>query len=269
MDEPILTDEDFRIWNLWKKTSLMHARTVRHKRKIDMARRYIDDMVCVAPYAYAALSGGKDSTAMILILGEHGVYPRVMSVKDDLDYPGEEEFVRSLCNRVGCDIDILHPPFSLQEWLRDNAQSMRADEDMHGRSAEFSKAAFYDVIDKYRELKGSPGVFLGLRKNESYGRMMNRVMHGSVYRKKSGEWICQPLCDWTGIDVFAYLFSRDAPILDVYRCCRFHESPERIRKSWWLPGSHSRHGGMIWLKSYYPSLFYRLCELMPDAARLA
>ena len=255
---------------MWRVVSLAHSKTSRHKRQIYAAKKIVDQMVDIAPRAYAAFSGGKDSTAMIHLLAEHGVKLRVMSIKDDLDFPGEEELVQTECDRLGLEIDILHPLFSLQQWLSEHSGEVWADEDMHGRHAAFSKAAFYDVIDRYRESEGTPGVYLGLRKRESHGRLMNRIVHGAVYQKKeTGEWVAQPLCDWEGIDVYAYLFAHNAQILDVYRCCRLHESPERIRKSWWLPGADSRHGGMVWLKCYYPSLFYRLCEILPDASRLA
>ena len=269
MIEPILNDEDRRIWAQWERASCAHSRTRLHAARVDSAKRYIDEMMIVAPCAYAAFSGGKDSTAMLYLLNDNGCSVRVMSVKDDLDFPGEEQFVRSTCERIGFNLDVLHPPFSLQDWLRHHAYELSADEDMHSRHAEFSKAAFYDVIEAYRELHDSPGVFLGLRKQESYGRLMNRVTHGAVYETKIGEWRCQPICDWHGIDVFAFLLSRDAPILDVYRCCRLHESPERIRKSWWLPGKSSRKNGMVWLKTYYPSLFRRLCSVLPDASASA
>ena len=224
MSEPILTDEDHRIWGLWRMVALSHSKTDRHKHKIDMAKKHVEAMMEVAPGAYIALSGGKDSSAMAVLIAEMGLRPRVMSVKDDLDFSGEEEFVQSLCNMLSLAVDVVRPPFSLQQWIADHGHDMPADEDMHGRSAEFSQAAFYGVIDAYRERAGTPGVYLGLRKGESHGRMMNRATHGTVYQKKqTGEWVCQPLCDWTGLDVFAYLFAHDVPILDVYRCCRCHE----------------------------------------------
>ena len=39
----------------------------------------------------------------------------------------------------------------------------------------------------------------------------------------------------------------------------------RSRKSWWVPGSHSRWGGAAWLRHYYPSLYQQLAAWMPDA----
>lgn len=269
LSEPVLAPEDHRRWEVWKRTCMAHAKTQSFARAVQRSIDLVHQMMERAPGAYAALSGGKDSTAMVTLLVEAGARPRVMSIKDDLDFPGEEDYVRDLCAGLSLEIDVLRPPISLQGWLQEHAHELPADEDMHSRSSAFSSACFYSLVEEYRTRRGSPGVYLGLRKYESRGRMMNRITRGAIYTKEDGETVCQPLCDWSGRDVFAYLFSRGAPILPMYRCCRFAESPDRIRKSWWLPGSHSRKGGMIWLRVYYPSLYQRLCELMPDAKRLA
>ena len=49
-----------------------------------------------------------------------------------------------------------------------------------------------------------------------------------------------------------------------------HKSnPGAIRKSWWLPeGNAARHGGVAWLRHYYPSLYRTLAEWVPAAAQL-
>lgn len=111
------------------------------------------------------------------------------------------------------------------------------------------------------------GIFLGLRQEESRGRRMNRVTRGTLYRKASGQYVATPIVDWSGLDVMAYMASRDIEPLSVYRCVAFMhaDEPWRVRKSWWIPGASTRFGGIAWLRRYYPSLFARLCELLPDA----
>lgn len=268
MTEPFLTSDDRRIWDAWARQALAHARTLQHARRLDVARRLVAEMAAVAPDAYVAWSAGKDSTALVhLVCVECGVPARAMAVKDDLDFPGEEDYLREHAARWGVVLDVVRPPFSLQAWLAGHAHELEADEDLHSRSAAFSQAAFYDVVAAYRERAGTPGVYLGLRAEESRGRAMNRATHGTLYQKRDGERVCTPLADWRGIDVYAYLLSRSVDMLPVYRCVRFHERPDRVRKSWWLPGASTRHGGMVWLRAYYPSLYRRLCELLPDAGR--
>lgn len=169
-------------------------------------------------------------------------------------------------------IDILRPPFSLEQWLRDHGQSLSASDNLHSRLSAFSQAGFYSLVDAYVE--PYEVVFLGLRKDESKHRLRNRTCNGVLCLGKggarAGKWTCNPLSDWSGKDVLAYCLSRGAPLLPLYRCVSFmhRDEPWRIRKSWWIPGSSARHGGVAWLKRYYPCLYSRLCELLPDARQM-
>lgn len=268
-NEPILTDEDRRIWQQWRRTCERWAQSKAHRRRVLRAGEAIHEMSQRHPDAYVAWSGGKDSTALAhLVVAECGVDATLMSIKDDLDYPGEREYVESLADQWGADLDVLSPDFSLQQWIADHADQLDAGEDFHGRTAEFSDRAFYSLVDEYRHHHDAPGVYLGLRGGESDARAGNAA-RGAIYIKSNGEPVCQPLRSWEGRDVYAYLFARDVPLHDVYRCVRLHEHPKRVRKSWWLPGAHSRHGATVWLKTYWPSLYRRLCEILPDTRRHA
>lgn len=268
MPEPILTKQDRSIWQQWSEIALMHATTPVHRRRVDCARDLVAKMMASNPDAYVAWSAGKDSTALVhLVTVDCGARGRVMSVKDDLDFPGEEDYLRRWAAAWGIAerLDVLHPPFSLQQWIRDHAADLDAAEDMHSRACRFATAAFYSVVEEYRDRAGMPGVYLGLRAAESRGRSRNRMFNGATYTKKSGETVCNPLSDWEGIDVYAYLLSRGIDVLDVYRCVRMESSPDRVRKSWWIVGAMARKGGIAWLKAYWPSLYGRLVEMLPEA----
>lgn len=268
MGEPHLTAEDERIWAMWRRVCLAHARTSVHRRRVERARREVLVMAERCPDAYVGWSAGKDSTALMhLVRVECGVAARAMAVKDDLDFPGEVAYLQRYATEWGVSLHVLYPPFSLQQWLRDHPTSIG--DDLHSRGSAFSDAAFYDLIEAFRLEHGTPGVYLGLRKDESRGRLLNRARRGLTYRKKSGEVVCQPIADWSGLDVHAYLLSRNIEMLHVYRCVRFAESPDRIRKSWWVMGEHVARGAGVWLKSYYPSLWDKLRDLIPDAGQSA
>lgn len=268
MREPVLTPEDHRIWRQLERTALAWSQSRTHRRRVDKARAVVDEMATRFPNAYVAWSGGKDSTALAHFVSvECGAASRAFSIKDDLDFPGEVEYVEQLAAWWWLDTEIVRPPFSLQQWLIDHPEVMARD-DHHSRSAALSREAFYPLVERINEERG--GVYLGLRSEESHGRRMNRAKRGTIYEQSSGQTVCQPLCDWAGLDVFAYLLSRRIDPLHVYRCVRLHKSPWLVRKSWWVPcGSTMGHTGATWLRTYYPSLYRRLCELLPDAVALA
>lgn len=265
--EPILTDEDLELWGMWQRAALAHAESRRHRQKVDSAKRTVDEAMTRVGSWVSMWSAGKDSTAMVCLLSEMGLNVPAISEKDDLDFPGEREYLEEISKRWGIDLSIVSPEISLREWVRANADRLSAGEDFHSRAAELSKEHFYSVV----EAASAPydGIFLGLRQEESHGRRMNRATRGRLYKRASGQWTCSPIVDWSGLDVMAYMASRDVDPLHVYKCVSFMHSrePWRIRKSWWIPGASSRYGGVAWLRRYYPSLYRDLSDMLPDASQ--
>lgn len=268
--EPRLAPEDVRIWDAWRRECEVHGRTRLHATRVERSERIVAEMIERAPCAYVAWSAGKDSTAMLhLTKVRCGAPGRVMSVKDDADFPGEVEYlseVMSICGLdAGC-LDIIRPPESIQGWLAQHGGAIDAHDDVHGRGSPLSRMAFYGPVTAYSEAAGHPGVYLGLRAEESRGRRVNRASRGVIYERSGSGLVCQPLADWKGADVYAYLFRAGIEPLHVYRCVRLADRPDRVRKSWWIPGASTSMGGMVWLRAYYPSLWRRLREFVPTAA---
>lgn len=270
LSEPVLTDLDRAEWAAYLRRARAHGSTAAHRRRVEEARAVTRAFLRSHPLAYVAWSGGKDSTALVALAAEVaeevGWIPVALSIKDDLDFPGEEEYVRSLADRLGYHLDVVHPAVSLQGWLRARGPGLAADADFHGRRAALSREGFYPLIDAYVTTTGRRAVLLGLRAEESKGRAANLGLRGATYRRADGTWVGCPLARWDGVDVFAYLLRRGIEPLPIYRCCRLHGGdPGRVRKSWWVPGASTRLGGMAWLRTYWPSLHARLGELVPSA----
>lgn len=276
MTEPILTDEDRELWEMWTETARTWARLPSFQVKLDKAKFTVDRAVMAKPNACIMWSGGKDSTAMAhLIRVEMGIDLPAASEKDDLDYPGEEDYVHRLAEAWGLRLEILRPPVSALGWLREHGRSYSADDDMHSRRSGLSQACFYDLVENYEARFDLS--FLGLRSEESEHRNKNRATHGLIYERSSKHkaikrhWVATPIADWRGREVMAYLASRDVEVLPVYQCVALmhREEPWRIRKSWWIPGMAASKGAVTWLQRYYPSLYRELCRLFPNASTLA
>lgn len=244
----------------WRELYLTHAGTNAFKKKVeksmDIIARFLDlDVVC-----YGSVSGGKDSTAMMHLINEVNYGFQYVSVKDGMDFPGEVEYLRELASMFGLRIEILTPRVDLWEVVKDHDFT----EDIHSKGTSFSDDYFYGVLKEYQTRKEYKGVFLGLRAAESNGRRINRAKNGTIYYNESWhQLVCQPLADWNAADVFAYLFSREIPILDVYFKTNFVKSPEEIRKSWVLPSAQSSKGQALWLKYYFPEIFRKLSIINP------
>src|SRR5690606_30531760 len=158
---------------MWQRAALVHSRSQRFARKVDRAREVIANALDAADTWAAMWSAGKDSTAMVCLLSEMGLNVPAISEKDDLDFPGEREYLEEMSRRWGIDLSIVSPEISLREWVRANADRLSAGEDFHSRAAELSKEHFYALV----EAASAPydGIFLGLRQEESHGRRMNRA----------------------------------------------------------------------------------------------
>lgn len=270
--EPILNDEDRRIWRQLQRTIDLHIKTNKYAKTIEVAREVIRQALFMIDsanlIARVAWSAGKDSTAMVALISDvcrsQSRKPvRAMSIKDDLDFPGEEKYLYEVAAKIGVEVDIVRPRHSLQEWVLSRQDEIAPGEDIHRRSSELSKKGFYSVIEEYDTQNDVMCAFLGLRSDESKGRLLNRASRGPIYWPKNGKMVVQPICDWSGLDVFAYLREIGIDPLPLYRCVRLHKEPWRVRKSWWLPGLSGCSGQGVWLRTYYPSLFNKMTELLP------
>lgn len=194
-----------------------------------------------------------------------GVCPNLelISEKDDLDFPGEVQYVEGLAQQWGARLTIVTPDVSPAEWMREHGASLAPGDDIHGRAAALSKACFYGVVEA---ATAGRSVLLGLRAEESRGRCANRASRGLVYHARK-QWVGMPLGDWTGLDVMAYLLANGIEPLPLYQCVALMHArePWRLRKSWWVPGSSGSMGGVHWLRHYYPSLYAKLLEWVPAA----
>ena len=267
--EPILTRDDIEIWDRWQRTCDAHGRTKAFKRRVDSSCALVTRALAAAPRAMVSWSAGKDSTVMThLVRVLVGAKIVVVSEKDDLDFPGEEEYVKRLADEWDLDLRIVRPPVSPWAWFVEHAKSIQPGDDIHGRSAGMSKACFYGVMEAANA--GFDSVMMGLRTAESSVRKQLRATRGRFYTLKSGARRVLPIADWSGLDVLTYARVHGIELLPVYRCVGLmHEhAPWDIRKSWWLPGASAWFGQLTWLRRYYPSLYRRMAAEMPQVLHL-
>ncbi len=271
--EPILTDDDRAVWSAWMRAAAEHARTLAHRRRVDAAKRTIDDALATASPWCVAWSGGKDSTVLThLACVEMGHPLHVFAHKDDLDFPESEPYILRSAEAWGITVRIVRPPISPADWMRDHARehSSAGLIEMHSRTSEIAKLAWWDTID--RETHAFAGYFDGLCSHESRARALNRATRGNLYEKahrtRGRIFVAHPLHDWRPLDVYGYCAARDIDLLPLYRCVAMlhRDEPWRLREEWWVPSEKSaRHGQIAWLRRYYPSLYRQLLAWMPDA----
>lgn len=245
----------------WQAYYGLYSYLPEHKSKIEKSRQIIASFLSEHPESYVSWSTGKDSTALLHLALSVKPAIKVMSEKDDMDYPEEMEYLEMMREKYKLNLDVISPA----EFIWNQISKFDVANDIHSRNTDFSAVYFYDLISDYKRKNNYSGVMLGLRAEESKRRLWNLKKRGSTYFcDRDGDWVCQPIASWTGADVFAYLISNNVPILDVYWKLKFVESPEQIRKSWILPGARASSGQVAWLKYYYPELYSKLVQIKPE-----
>lgn len=250
---------DFDI-DKYKEECLAYSELKSFKKKLDKTTDIVERFLNLKVKTVVNWSGGKDSTAMVHLV--NSIKPvKVVSEKDDMDFPGEIDYVKDVAKKFGWYIDIVSPAVNLWDIVQDHEIT----EDIHSSNTAFSSDYFYKILKDYQVENNVKGVFLGLRNQESKGRLMNFLTKSKIYYNFAWDsLICTPLSEWSAKDVFAYLFSNDIPIMDVYFNTKFIGHPEKIRKSWILPSAQTSQGQAQWLKYYYPDIFNKLTRIKPE-----
>jgi len=242
----------------WKTLYLIHARSKCFQNKVKRSLEIIDEFFTQCKNPCVSISGGKDSTVIMDLSRKIKKNVKMVSEKDDMDFPEELEYMENLKKKYSLNLDIISPSVKLWDIIK-NYDFL---EDVHGKNTNFSKEFFYKILKEHKEKHNIDGIVLGLRAEESKGRRYNFKKRGFIYWNETlQEMVCQPIAHWTGKDIFAYLFKYEIPILDVYFKTLFVDSPEDIRKAWVLPSGQSSQGSVSWLKYYYPLIYQKLCDM--------
>lgn len=246
---------------------------VLHTRSRAMTRR-IRDAVAILRRAsdldvpwWVGLSG-KDSRAVALLAQDAGLQIRAMSVSDDAAMPGEDASVERAGLDAGCAVDWIRPRDSVLGWLRMHGGLLA---DLQTRSSSLASWAFYEPLAAHRAEHGPYGLLWGLRAAESRGRRIRRMVSGPLYQHAAEGWRCAPICDWSTLDVHAYLHLRGHALHPVYLCIDPDTDPLSIRTDWWFTvGWHAdapRH--YAWLRRWWPDLWRLAVEIDPAVRRLS
>lgn len=236
-----------------------------HRRRVERALDFIAETLAVCRNPYVAWSGGKDSTTLLHLCMR--LRPDIPAVccQTDIELPDNVEFVSRAAAAMGANLTLIRPQVSAWQVLRECGGPFGQ---VNIATSRLDRECFFEPLMKYVRERGHDLAFLGLRGEESRGRLLNRRARGLRYQNRARSiTIATPLADWSGRDIMAYLTSNGIPINPVYSKTRFHPEPERIREGWWVPGEQAAaRGAVVWLRHYYPELYRRLAQEWPEVA---
>lgn len=241
-----------------RRAFTLYARLNVHRRKVEIARARVSRWLAIAQHPYVAFSAGKDSTCVLAIVREQR--PDMPAVYFDAEsaFPEVGETLSRTRNLIKfkCDEPLLATIARLGIF--------------HPRlEAETMKSTVYGPVKRLVAQYGFDAMAYGLRADECRGRRLHAYTRGSVFRyRRDGVVGCQPIWDWSYMDVWAFIVSMEITYCGVYD--RLWDAPrEDQRLSYWAGETKRSYGRYAWLKRNYPDLWNRLVTAVPEVSAFA
>jgi 3'-phosphoadenosine 5'-phosphosulfate sulfotransferase (PAPS reductase)/FAD synthetase len=255
-------------WPVWLATWQTHARSAAFAKQLRQAVRIAKDASMIGPM-YAAISGGKDSLALLAVLMEARQPTQLVHASSDLNLPETKDVVVAAAEIAGMPLDFVEPERSAWEILATLDGDITTRQGYNTVAIECSAGC---LLVQYSYAGNWQGWFDGRRAAESRGRRINFAVRGSTYQSKvDGLTTCCPLADWSARDVMAAVTRAGLPIHPYYQRCheKLRLDPEKQRIDWLLPNEQvCALGGAYAIRRLYPELWQKLLQIRPEIRKM-
>lgn len=242
-----------------------HARTKAFARKVDQAKRAIEEAATRGRVVVSS-SWGKDSIATLSLALDALGEVQVVHMDSAYKLPGWEPVHEHFAARAA--VHTIPARRTLQEtieWLRVVGLGYERETQSATTVAHRMKR---DAATEWCDAHGYSVQVLGLRADESNIRRMVLRKRGLVYQIASGQWRALPLGWWSVVDVWALIFSRDLPYPRLYDCESHGYNRETLRNTGWLTTIDAPDGRIAWLRAHFPEQYAQLVAEFPRLAQL-
>lgn len=252
----------------------LHGRLHGYMRRVDEAMTWIERGQQVMAAPCVSLSFGKDSTAMVHLLltvlpeipifyvncGEFDEWPDTARVK-------QEFMARFPCRLVELPGPSLMATYrAIGDFLTYSYQETAA---VRQAKRDYN-ASLGHILDNAVKEHGCDGSFIGIRADESNGRLRLFRARGQLYfAKERGAWACHPLMKWSGRDVWAYIVQHDLPYNALYDIDP--RGRQLARNGAMFGGAQQTYAGraaylgrLAYIRKMYPDWFNRFAVEFPQ-----
>lgn len=240
------------------KSATLHARLPGFRRRVENSRALVGEWLSHCRKPYIALSGGKDSTVAMHLV--RSVCPEVVAVWSDDEWhlPETLAYLSGVADLLKVAGQQKHHDL-FTAW--DGPAGERPDE------LEVDRVWMPQGFAAWVLGEGFDGVALGLRSSENRYRQTARKVRGLMHRTTAGVWQCWPIGDWSVMDVWGYLVSRQVPYnaaYDVMDAAGMALEAQRVG-----PLLNSRADGqqLQVLRRLWPQVYQAFVARYPQAAR--
>lgn len=240
-----------------KASFLIHAELRLFKHRVKSAREIIARALAIkGAVPYVATSGGKDSTVVLDLVRKQGARTVAIWADDEWHLPETLEYISGLENCIHIASEI-----NPTEWF-----TTWRDRDELPEGTEWVDAAERG-LQTYAQRNAYNVAFIGLRQGENAHRRLFLRTYGPLFfAKKDTCWQCNPIHNWSVMDVWAYIASRKLEYNRAYD--RLSEIGVPLERQRIGPLAHRDvvgFGQLAILKRGWPELFNRFAAEFPEA----
>lgn len=243
-----------------RQVGKIHQHTAQFRLRREQAEHFTHEAFAQFQTPYLALSGGKDSVAMLGVVDSvarsMGRTFELWTHVSDASFPGTIETVRACAEKTGRPLILDESPVSAFDVIGQQS------------AQHFGKTGyFFDAVAK--QCATHDLVFVGVRAAESKRRKHASLAHGHLFETHipAHHWKCHPLCWWDVKDVAAALAYYDLPIHPIYE--KFPTDIGAIRLGYATALDLIEKGTLVFLRKNYPLLFLKLIQARPELRRFA
>jgi 3'-phosphoadenosine 5'-phosphosulfate sulfotransferase (PAPS reductase)/FAD synthetase len=230
------------------------------RRKVDKAKLVIRQAFEQSKNPYVAVSGGKDSIAMLGIVNDVattlGRDYEIWAHLSDASFPGTQETIERAGQQLGRGVIIDWSPVSAFDVVGRKGSNTR-----HGK-----KGYFFDAIKNYVVTTEKDLAFVGVRAGESKRRRTACNIHGQLFQTTvpSPILMCYPLAWFAVEDVAAAILYYDLPIHPIYGKDPIGCDPTEMRLGYTTAREMLNYGTAVFLKVNYPDIFNKIAVKWPE-----
>lgn len=254
-----MSDETFSLYDL----GCLSLGLAVYKKRIETAKKYIEEAFEVSQCPYLSLSGGKDSVAMLAIVNDVATQLNrdfvIWAHISDASYPGTKETLVECATKSQRELILDESPVSAFSIKRDNPKQFG------------KKGIFFEAIADFQRSRSVDLAFIGVRAKESKRRTKAAKIHGHLFKSQvTGieQLCCYPLIWFEVADVCAAIVQYGYPFHPIYSIAPDID-PTKIRLGYVTAQDLMHRGTISFLKRYYPETYNKLIQYFPERSSYA
>lgn len=231
---------------------LLHSYSPQYRRRVAEAKQIISKALSLAQNWYVSCSFGKDSIVLQHLVREQNPNVTVVFIDSGVTMLDKDQSL--------IDDYVATSQLNLVRLKWDKFQHYRQDQNTDQKGTLYT--SMFQPLENWLKNIEMDGFFMGLRRDESVGRLFSIGKHGPIHQYKTGfqrgMWRCVPLHRWKIEDVGSYIVSNNLPLLDIYQKMGLQA------RSGVFGFGNAQNGRIAYLRQHYPDEYKRFVNIRPD-----